>query len=179
MKDLPVIASVTREEQIPNAVDSRVERVILMAGTIMTLDGIMKCLHKKGKQVYLHTEMVGGIGKDASAVEYLVEMFGINGIVSTKSSMIMAAKHAGIPSIQRVFAIDSAAVDTAIRMVRQCRPDEVELMPGLMPRVIRTFKEQAGVPLIAGGLIRSRGEVEAALTSGADFVSIGDESFWH
>ncbi|MDF2935975.1 MAG: glycerol-3-phosphate responsive antiterminator GlpP [Paenibacillaceae bacterium] len=178
MKEWPVIASVTREKQIPSAADSKVERVILMAGTIMTLDAIMKRMHKKGKKVYLHTEMVGGIGKDASAVEYLVEMFGINGIVSTKSSMITAAKQAGIPSIQRVFAIDSAAVDTAIRMVRQCRPDEVEMMPGLMPRVIRTFKEQAGVPLIAGGLIRNRDEVQAALAAGADFVSIGDESFW-
>lgn len=159
MKDWPVIASVTREEQIPSAADSKVERVILMAGSIMTLDGIMKRMHKKGKQVYVHTD-------------------GINGIVSTKSSMIMVAKHAGIRSIQRVFAIDSAAVDTAVRMVRQCRPDEVELMPGLMPRVIRTFKEQAGVPLIAGGLIRNRDEVEAALSSGADYVSIGEESFW-
>lgn len=178
MKDWPVIASVTREEQIPSAADSKVERVILMAGSIMTLDGIMKRMHKKGKQVYVHTEMVGGLGKDAAAIEFLVEMFGINGIVSTKSSMIMVAKHAGIRSIQRVFAIDSAAVDTAVRMVRQCRPDEVELMPGLMPRVIRTFKEQAGVPLIAGGLIRNRDEVEAALSSGADYVSIGEESFW-
>lgn len=178
MNDYPIIASITQDAMISAALASKVRRVNLMAGNIMTLDHIVKQLRNKGKQIYVHVEMVGGIGRDGSAIEYLAEMYGIDGIVTTKSNAVAAAKQAGIKSIQRVFAIDSAAVETAIRMINHCQPDEVELMPGLMPRIIREFKERVGKPLIVGGLIRSQEEIDIALRSGANYVSIGDPELW-
>ncbi|GJM68399.1 glycerol uptake operon antiterminator [Paenibacillus macerans] len=179
MSGYPIIASITQDIMISAAVDGKVERVILMAGNIMTLDEIVKQLRKKNKQIYVHVEMVGGIGRDASVIEYLAEMFAIDGIVTTKSNMVVAAKQVGIKSIQRVFAIDSAAVETAIRMIQHCEPDEVELMPGLMPRIIREFKQRIGQPLIAGGLIRNQEEIDTAFRSGASYVSIGNPDFWN
>ncbi|RAV06498.1 glycerol-3-phosphate responsive antiterminator [Paenibacillus sp. YN15] len=178
MNDYPIIASITQDTMIPAALNSKIRRVNLMAGNIMTLDHIVKQLRNKDKQIYVHVEMVGGIGRDGSAIEYLAEMFGIDGIVTTKSNTVAAARQAGIKSIQRVFAIDSAAVETAIRMINHCQPDEVELMPGLMPRIIGEFKERVGRPLIVGGLIRSQEEIDTALGSGADYVSIGDPELW-
>lgn len=145
----------------------------------MTLDDIVKQLRKKKKQIYVHVEMVGDIGRDISVIEYLAEVFAVEGIVTTKSNMVVAAKHAGIKSIQRVFAIDTAAVETAIRMIQHCEPDEVELMPGIMPRIIGEFKERIDNPLIAGGLIRSQDEIGTAFSSGADYVSIGNPDFWN
>lgn len=178
ISDYPIIASITQDDMISAAADSKVERVILMAGNIMTLDDIVKQLRRKNKQIYVHVEMVGGIGRDTSVIEYLAEVFDVEGIVTTKSNMVVAAKRAGIKSIQRVFAIDTAAVETAIRMIQHCEPDEVELMPGLMPRIIGEFKNRISNPLIAGGLIRSQEEIGTALRSGADFVSIGNPDFW-
>ncbi|MCI3926892.1 glycerol-3-phosphate responsive antiterminator [Paenibacillus sp. TRM 82003] len=175
---LPVIASITKLEQVDAALRSQVKRVNLMTGDIIKLPGIVGDLQQAGKKVYVHLEMVGGIGRDNSAVQYLADAFGIDGIVTTKSNAVAAARQAGIQSIQRVFAIDSAAVETAIKMIGQAQPNEVELMPGLMPRVIRYLKTKAGRPLIVGGLIRSEEEMREALASGADHVSIGDAKFW-
>lgn len=178
MKNYPIIASITVDEQIAQAMASDVKRVILMTGNITNLGSIIDRLHQSGKQAYVHTEMVSGIGRDASAIQYLADVFKVDGIVTTKSNAVSAAKQAGIRSIQRIFAIDSAAIETAVRMIKSYKPDEVELMPGLMPRVIQELNERITQPLIVGGLIRHEEEIQQALKSGADFVSIGHEKFW-
>ncbi|CAM3785803.1 glycerol-3-phosphate responsive antiterminator [Marinicrinis lubricantis] len=173
-----VIASITHDEQLSEARISRVKRVNLMAGNINTLQSIIHSLHQADKQVYVHIDMVQGIGRDASFIQYLAEHFKPDGIITTKSQAISAAKLAGLKTIQRFFAIDSSAIETAIKMIQSSQPHEVEIMPGLMPRIIQETKERISCPLIVGGLIRSNEEIEQALTSGADYVSIGDERFW-
>ena len=178
INELPIIASITKPEQIEAVLKSKVKRVNLMTGDLMTLSSIVADLHKSGKQVHVHLEMVNGLGRDFSTVEYLSKTFGIDGIISTRSNMIAAARQAGIRSIQRIFAIDTAAVETAIRMIGQVQPDEVELMPGLMPRVIKDIKQKMNSPLIVGGLIRHEEEIREALANGANYVSIGDKRYW-
>lgn len=173
-----IIASITNEEYITKALASSVQRVNLMCGDITTLGGIVRQFHEAGKQIYVHMEMVNGLGRDASAVNFIAKEYGVDGIVTTKSNTIAAARAAGIRSIQRIFAIDSAAVETGTRMIGTSKPDEVELMPGLMPRVIREVKTKVKKPLIVGGLIRNEEEIEEALHSGANFVSVGHHSFW-
>ncbi|NMO97385.1 glycerol-3-phosphate responsive antiterminator [Paenibacillus lemnae] len=178
LKVFPIIASVTRMDQLEAAMSSRVDRVILMAGDILNLSEIVDSLHQSGKKVFVHLEMVGGIGRDNVAVQYIADRFGIDGIVTTKTNAVAAARQAGIMSIQRVFAIDSAAVETAVKMINQARPDEVELMPGLMPRVIADMKKRIERPLIVGELIRSEQEIHLALESGANHISTGAVQFW-
>ncbi|XEC96302.1 glycerol-3-phosphate responsive antiterminator [Paenibacillus tarimensis] len=173
-----IIASITSAEQIREAVSGSIGRVNLMTGDITTLGQVIEQLHDAGKKVYVHMEMVNGLGRDASAVNYLADVFKVDGIVTTKSNAVSAARQAGIRSIQRIFAIDSGAVETGIRMVHSSKPDEVELMPGLMPRIIREVRRKITQPLIVGGLIRSEDEVREALKSGADFVSVGHPVFW-
>lgn len=178
MSELPIIASITKIEQIEAAMRSKVKRVNLMIGDMMTLSTIVRDLQNSGKKVYVHLEIVGGIGRDHSAVQYLADTFRIDGIVSTRSNAIAAARQAGIHSIQRIFGIDTAAIETAIKMIGQVQPDEVELMPGLMPRVITDLKLKINCPLIVGGLIRHEDEIREAIASGADYVSVGDTRYW-
>jgi glycerol uptake operon antiterminator len=54
----------------------------------------------------------------------------------------------------------------------------IELMPGIATKAISFFKERVSVPIIAGGLISTRAEVQEAISAGADFVSTGDISLW-
>lgn len=178
VSEFPIIASITKEEQVSDVLSSRVQRVNLMAGNILNLKEVVGKLHDAGKLVFVHVEMVQGLGRDPAAVQYLGEMFKVDGIISTKSSMISAAKHANLRTIQRVFAIDSGALETAIKMIASCDPDEIELMPALMPRIIREMKAKIVKPLIVGGLIKFDEEIESALKHGADFVSVGNSQFW-
>ncbi|MFE5317922.1 glycerol-3-phosphate responsive antiterminator [Paenibacillus sp. NPDC056579] len=178
MSSYPIIASITDAEQIKHVLNSQVKRVNLMTGTVNNLKQIIGQLHDSRKQVFVHIEMVGGIGRDAASIQYLAEEFKADGIVTTKSNAVAAARQAGILSIQRFFAIDTSAVETAVRMIKTSNPDEVELMPGLMPRIISEVKQKIKQPLIVGGLIRHEDEIKLALDSGADFVSIGSSTFW-
>ncbi|MEF2967105.1 glycerol-3-phosphate responsive antiterminator [Paenibacillus sp. M1] len=179
MGHYPIIASVTKEEQFVQVLESSVKRVNLMIGHIGNIEEYISRLHDAGKLVYVHLEMIAGLGKDAHSVAYLGDKFKADGIVTTKSGAVSAARHAGIKSIQRIFAIDTAAVNTAVRMINSTNPDEVELMPGLMPRVTRELKGMINQPLIVGGLIRHEHEMAEALASGADYISSGDPLIWN
>lgn len=178
MGNYPIIASVTKEEQFVQVLQSGVSRVNLMIGHIGNIEEYIYRLHEADKQVYAHIEMIAGLGRDSHSIAYLCDKFKADGIVTTKSGAVTAARQAGIKSIQRIFAIDTAAINTAIRMINATNPDEVELMPGLMPRVTRELKAMIKQPLIVGGLIRHQHEITEALASGADYISSGDPQIW-
>ena len=55
----------------------------------------------------------------------------------------------------------------------------IEIMPGIMPRVIEEIKTKISLPVIAGGLIETKAEVTAALASGAAAVSTGMPELWY
>jgi glycerol uptake operon antiterminator len=173
-----VIASISREDQLASALSSDVERVNLLTGNILNIKSVIEKLQEAGKQVYVHMEMVSGLGRDTHAIAYLAQEFKVNGIITTKANSVAAARQAGIRSIQRIFAIDTAALQTACKMIGTAMPDEVELMPGLMPRIIQELKGKIRQPLIVGGLIRHAQEIREALGSGADYISCGSEQFW-
>lgn len=173
-----IIASVTKEEQITASLQSKVKRINLLSGNIMDLQSVIQRMHDAEKEVYVHFEMVRGLGRDALAVQYLADVFKADGIISTKSNIISAAKNARLKTIQRIFAIDTNALETARKMVASSGADEVELMPGLMPRIIKEMKDKFGKPMIVGGLIKYEEEIIAALESGANYVSISDPKFW-
>lgn len=50
-------------------------------------------------------------------------------------------------------------------------------MPGVIPKALSLFSEK-GIPVIAGGLIETKAEVTAALSSGAVAVSTGKSNLW-
>lgn len=173
-----IIPSVVRYEQIPLIAKLKCKRVNLMTGSINNLKEIVQELKKHGKIVFVHFDLIRGIGKDSDAVSYLSQNIEVNGIITTKSPIISAAKACNLLSVQRIFAIDTAALNTAIKTVKASQPDEVELMPGLMPGIIHEVKTQINKPLIVGGLIRSQEEIQNAFLNKADYVSVGDERLW-
>ena len=58
------------------------------------------------------------------------------------------------------------------------RPDLVEVMPGIMPRILKEIRGYTDIPLIAGGLISDKKDVMAALSAGADGISTTNEGLW-
>ena len=59
------------------------------------------------------------------------------------------------------------------------RPDAVEIMPGIIPRVIKRIKSEIPeIPIIAGGLIESKEDIMDVLKSGGIAVSTSKESLW-
>ncbi|MGL5578401.1 MAG: glycerol-3-phosphate responsive antiterminator, partial [Fusobacteriaceae bacterium] len=57
------------------------------------------------------------------------------------------------------------------KILHECEFDAVEILPGVMPKIIKKLSEEIDTPLIAGGLISDIEDIEIALNSGAIAVS--------
>ena len=71
----------------------------------------------------------------------------------------------------------SIALDNLVAAGR-IRPDALDILPGLMPPMIRRVREQTGLPVLTGGLITQKAEILQALEAGALAISTTDPAVW-
>ncbi|MDD2955252.1 MAG: glycerol-3-phosphate responsive antiterminator [Oscillospiraceae bacterium] len=100
------------------------------------------------------------------------------GIISTKPALIRYAKSLGLITVQRFFVLDSLALENVRRADSQEAADFVEILPGLMPKVIRRLTDEIRKPVIAGGLISDKEDVVTALGAGAIAISSTNPGVW-
>ncbi|CUH97246.1 hypothetical protein P22_3373 [Propionispora sp. 2/2-37] len=174
----PIIAAVRDVNRIEEAVKSPVDIIFMMAGDILTVEECVAKVREYQKIIFLHIDLIRGIASDKDGVRYLARKVKPDGIVSTKNQLIYAAKKEGLLTVHHVFLIDTQAYETAIKNIFDTKPDMVELMPGLMSRVIRQLGQVIECPIIAAGLIKSQEEIEQALAAGARGVAIGEPKLW-
>lgn len=172
-----IIAAVRTEPELAEALRTAVETVFYLTPSVFTLAPAVEKAHAEGKKLFVHMDLTEGIGKDRAGLQ-LVKNMHADGIISTRGSMIKMAKEAGLFTVQRFFLVDSHSVATIVETVKAAKPDMLEIMPGVVPKVIARLKNETGVPVIAGGLIDSTLEIEGALAAGAAAVSIGKKEFW-
>ena len=101
-----------------------------------------------------------------------------SGIISTKPMMVKRAKELGLLTIQRFFIIDSIALENSKRQIEVYHPDCVEIMPGIMPKILKDIRSFVSVPVIAGGLLTEKKDVMSALSAGADAISTTNRNLW-
>ena len=160
------------------ALASKAEILFYLSPSILNARDVLHRVHQAGKKIYFHFDLAEGFGKDKAGLLYLKEM-GADGIISTRVNVIKAAKECEIKTVQRFFIVDSHSIETTIEAAKASKPDMIELMPGVIGKVIPAVKRKLGVPLIVGGLIESADEVYAALAAGADAVSTSRAELWN
>lgn len=175
----PVIAAVRRRSDTAAAASSPAEVVFLLCGDILTVAEDVALLHDAGKLVFIHADLLGGLGRDAAAVDFLAKAAAPDGIISTRSQLIRRAKEQGLLTIQRFFLLDSQSCATTAETVAATRPDMAEIMPGICPRVIVSLSSQLACPIIAGGMVSQKDDILAALRAGALGVSTSSMDLWN
>jgi glycerol uptake operon antiterminator len=178
MRENPVIAAVRREEDLQTALDSEALTIFILSCDIFNIKSIVDRVKERGKQVFIHVDLVDGLGKDNKAIDYIADEVRPTGILSTKSSSIKHAMDKGIFSIQRFFLVDSHSYDTAVKTAAAVRPDVVEIMPAVMPSVIRRICGELPMPVIAGGLIETKDDIIEVLKAGCIAASTGKRELW-
>ena len=152
--------------------------VFVLYGTVCTIGEIVKRIKDQGKIAVVHIDLIQGLsGKDA-AVEFLKTYTRADGIITTKPALIKCAKELGMFTVLRFFVIDSMAYDNIQKQTAGYRPDVIEILPGLMPRVIERIKKSVRCQVIAGGLISEKEDIVAALKAGAVAISTTDKNVW-
>jgi len=178
IEENPVIAAIRKEEDIEAAVASQVTTVFLLHADIFNINSLVDRIRCSDKSVFIHIDFLEGIGRDRKAIDYIVESIHPDGIISTGSSQIKYAKEKGIFTIQRFFLVDSLSYETTIKAVHSVKPDMIEVMPAVMPGIVRKICRQVPVPVIAGGLIDSKEDIIEVLKTGALGVSTGKKELW-
>ncbi len=176
IENCPVIAAVHRH-QLERALKSPVEIIFYLDASLLTIKEHILQAHAADKAVFVHIDLADGIAKDKTAVEFLAAC-GVDGILSTRPGVIRRAKECGLLAVQRFFVLDSQGVNSIYDMLRTSQPHVIEIMPGVITKIINKFRQE-NVPVIAGGLLETKSEVTAALAGGASGVSTSREELWY
>ncbi|MDD3074704.1 MAG: glycerol-3-phosphate responsive antiterminator [Eubacteriales bacterium] len=175
----PVVASVSDLTRIAAAIQSPCGIIFLLKGDIFSIPDAVRRIHEAGKVVYIHFDLVEGFSREQVALRFLKEKAYPDGIITTRVNLIKFAKELNLSTIQRVFMLDSLSVETAIKSVKSTRPDAIELLPGIIPRVVTRVCHETRIPVIAGGLIESKEDIIATLKAGAVGISTTKEELWY
>ncbi|KXG73673.1 glycerol-3-phosphate responsive antiterminator [Thermotalea metallivorans] len=178
VQENPIIAAVNHPQKLDPAIQSPCEIVFLMAGNIFNLKGIVDRVKGEGMSIYIHIDLMEGFSKDVVALKYIHEMIGPDGIITTKSNLIKITKELNMFAIQRLFILDSLSLETGIKSIHSSKPDAVEILPGIMPKITQTIHQETKIPVIAGGLIQDKEDVIESLKAGAMAISTSKEEIW-
>ena len=176
LKENPIISAV-KDKYFEDALNSPSNVIFLLGTSILKIEDRIQKAHKANKLLFLHIDLADGIGKDKTAIEFLANL-GIDGIISTRTNLIKIARDNGLYTVQRFFALDSQGVDSIGDMLSSSSPDIIEIMPGVIGKIIEKFAK-GDTPVIAGGLIETKQEVTTALNLGAIAVSTGKKELWY
>lgn len=178
LEENPVIAAVKNEEGLERCIECESTVVFDLYGTINTVPEITGKLKAANKTVFAHIDLIEGLSLKEAAVDYLREHTRIDGIISTRPQIIKYAKSLGLLAVQRFFVLDSLALENIRRADIPDGADMVEILPGLMPKIIRRLCAELSKPVIAGGLISDKEDIITALTAGARAISSTNNNVW-
>ena len=178
----PVIAAVKSDAGLQAAVEMEEIQVIFeLYGDVCTIPEILERIKAAGKKAMVHIDLIAGLSAKEISVEFIARQTRADGIITTKPALVRRAKELGIFAVLRFFVIDSLALKNIENLEMQCgtsRPDFIEVLPGVMPKVLGRIAKVSRIPMIAGGLITEKEDVIAALSVGAIAVSSTNQDVW-
>ncbi|MDA7028177.1 glycerol-3-phosphate responsive antiterminator [Bacillus sp. CLL-7-23] len=176
--DQNILPAVRNMKQFDIFLDSPFTYGVLLDIHLGHLGGVISAAKLRGKKMLVHVDLIQGIKHDEYGAEFICQEMKPAGILSTRSSVIAKAKQKKVYAIQRMFLIDTSAMMKSIELVKKHRPDFIEVLPGVVPELIKEVHERTGIPIFAGGFIRSETDVKKALDAGAVAVTTSETQLW-
>ena len=178
----PVIAAVKSDAGLQAAVEmEEIQMIFVLYGDVCTIPVILERIKAAEKKAMVHIDLIAGLSAKEISVEFIARQTRADGIITTKPALVRRAKELGIFAVLRFFVIDSLALKNIENLEMQCgtsRPDFIEVLPGVMPKVLGRIAKVSRIPMIAGGLITEKEDVIAALSAGAIAVSSTNQDVW-
>lgn len=179
----PVIAGIKQLKDARAALRAQIEIIFFLTGTIFELKELLDVVTRQSRErralVFSHVDLLQGIGRDPAGMRFLAREIGVDGILTTRSHLIRAAKDEGLYTIQRLFLLDSEAIKTAVNVLTNSKPDAVEILPALvLPNIWRRLPLDKLPPIIAGGLVETENELRTVLSAPVKAVSTSRQALW-
>ena len=178
MADCQVIAAVKNFEGVRACLKSELKIVFVLFGNICNISGIVDQIKEAGKIALVHIDLVEGLSAHEVSVDYIRKNTKADGIISTRMNMINRARELSMYTVFRIFILDSRAFQGIEKQKRQVKADFIEILPGVMPKIIQKVNKLSAQAVIAGGLINDKEDVIEALNAGAISVSTTNQDIW-
>ena len=167
----PVVAAVKDMEGLLKCCELEDIRVVfILFGDICTIRDIVN----KVKD----TDLITGLGSKEVAADYIKQYTEADGIITTKPALIRRGRELSLCTVLRYFLIDSMALENIRNQQHTVKPDFIEVLPGLMPKVIGQLCQISRTPIIAGGLLNDKEDVMNVLSAGVIAVSSTNQDVW-
>ena len=178
IEDSPVIAAVNTFDGLEKALTCESHIIFILFGDICNISEIVAKVKAAGKLAVIHIDLITGLASKEIAVDFIRQRTEADGIISTKPGLIKYAARLSLFTVLRFFVIDSLALSNIERQLQNVRPDVIEILPALMPRILSKICRMASVPVITGGLVDDKDDVISMLSAGAACVSSTSENIW-
>lgn len=178
LKKYPIIAAVKNEEELNSCLNTKCQMVFILFGDICSIGKIAAAVKSANKLAIVHIDLIGGLSSSDIAIQFISENINIDGIISTKSNLLRTAHEKGLITVQRVFMIDSLALKNIKQHIKHGYADFIEILPGVLPKIIKLISSDSNIPIIAGGLITDREDIKISLEAGAIAVSTSKKNLW-
>lgn len=178
----PVIAAVKDYDGLEKCCQVEDLKVVfILFGDVCSIDKIVKKVKEADKIAMVHLDLIVGLSSREISVDFIKNNTLADGIISTKIALIKRGKELGLFTVLRFFMLDSIALRNVEMMEHQhadSRPDFIEVLPGVIPKIIRRICTNSKIPVIAGGMITDKEDVMGALKAGAISVSSSNQDIW-
>ena len=174
----PLVASVRNDEGLDAVINCNAKVVFLLSCNILNVSEYCQRISDSGKEVFVHIDLVDGLASVPISVDFIAQKTCASGILTTHTNMIKRAKELGLLTVYRIFLLDGVALQRAKRNITSSRPDFLEMLPGMMPSIVKQLTGYSSVPIIAGGLLTTETDIRAALQAGAIAVSTTNPDLW-
>ena len=175
----PIIAAVKNMEDIEvSCAIEEIQVIFILFGDVCSIDRIVKRVKDAGKVAMVHVDLISGLSTREVAVDFIHTNTMADGIITTKPSLIRRARELSMFTVLRFFLLDSMAFENICQQQYSVKPDFIEVLPGVMPGIIKKLCHLVKIKIIAGGLISDRESVVAALDAGAMGVSSTSHQVW-
>jgi glycerol uptake operon antiterminator len=176
---VPVAAVIRRAEELPRALASQVPAVFFLRAPAFHLGPLVWAVQARHKMAFVHIDLIAGLGKDRAGINFLAREIGVNGIITSHSGLVAAARAERVIAVQRLLLYDDLALSSALSALDHARPDIVEVLPGVIfPLVVDHIRARLPLPIIVGGFVTESSQQAAALGRGAVAVSSSTARLW-
>ena len=128
VRENPVLAAVKDEAELEEVLKSDgVQIIFVLFGDVCIIPWIVERIKDRGKFAIVHADLVEGLSSKEVVVDYLKSNTRLDGIISTKQSIIRRGIELGLFTVLRCFVLDTKSLINLQRWLDSgVKPDGVE-----------------------------------------------------
>lgn len=172
-----IIPAISSHQSMRQFFKTDLEVGILMNFQLSQLDELIKEMRAHQKKVFVHLELIRGLSNDEYGAIFLIQHYKIDGIITTKPRVIELCQKRSTYAVMRFFLKDTLSLEQSLEIMQHYHPDAIEILPAI-PRMVELVRPHHNLPIILGGLIRTKEEVNAAKKAGAVAITTSSIELW-